>query len=41
MLMGTGIIAMYYLGRAFWQNQQDRAADNSKDTAGEGAGPGR
>jgi hypothetical protein len=37
--MGAGVVAMYYLGNAFWLNEQDRAArESSKATVSEGVG---
>ncbi|MDQ0935164.1 hypothetical protein [Streptomyces turgidiscabies] len=37
--MGAGVVAMYYLGNAFWLNAQDRAAhDTDKAAVGEGVG---
>jgi hypothetical protein len=36
--IAAGIIAMYYLGNAFWLNAQRTAHDTDKATVGEGAG---
>jgi hypothetical protein len=37
--IGAGIVAMYYLGNAFWLNEQDRAVhETSRAAADEGAG---
>nr|WP_162934473.1 hypothetical protein [Streptomyces scabiei] len=35
--MGAGIVAMYYLGNAFWQNAQRAAHDTDKATVSERA----
>ncbi|MFG2856683.1 hypothetical protein ACGFZ9_39525 [Streptomyces mirabilis] len=36
--MGAGVVAMYYLGNAFWLTAQRAAHDTDKATGSEGAG---